>query len=77
MNREEVEFLPESLVSCFIDERAVRVLKISPEKLVIRLLDKIEEINLLKLAFYNFKEDKYNEIVVKEFIIAEIIEKEF
>jgi hypothetical protein len=52
LEKEEVELLPSGLVSCLLDDREVRILKISPEKLTVRTAEEIEKIYCIKVVFY-------------------------
>ena len=51
MENEEIELMPSGLVAGFLDEKEVPILKISPKKLTIRVLDEIEGKPQLKIAF--------------------------
>ena len=54
----EVEYIPSSLIAGFINEQEVRIIKLSPESLVIRISKEVE-IHKLKVAFYIFKDNIY------------------
>ena len=56
MEREEVELLPSGLITCLLNSKEVRIMKISPERLTIRLAQEVKEINELKVIFYVFDE---------------------
>lgn len=45
MEKEEVELLPAGLITCLLDDKEVRIIKISPEKLTVRVADEIEKIS--------------------------------
>lgn len=77
MGKEEIELLPSGLVSCIINGREVRILKISPEKLAVRFSSRNEDIKDIKLAFYIFDEYRYEEIGIMNFNIDQIIEERF
>lgn len=77
MEKEEVELLPSGLVSCLIDDREVRILKISPKKLTVRLADEIEKIDSIKVAFYKFEECRYEEIVIQDYSLIGKIRSNF
>ncbi|MBW6410133.1 hypothetical protein [Clostridium weizhouense] len=77
MEKEEVEFLPSGLVSCLLDDREVSILKISPEKLTIRVTEEIEKIAYIKVAFYIFDEFRYEEVIIKDYSIIEKSEMNF
>ena len=57
MEREEVELLPSGLITCLLNSKEVRIMKISPERLTIRLAQEVKEINELKVIFYVFDEN--------------------
>ncbi|GAA0075687.1 hypothetical protein UT300005_00650 [Clostridium sp. CTA-5] len=71
MEKEEVEFLPSGLVSCLLDGREVSILKISPEKLTVRVTQEIDNIDCIKVAFYIFDECIYKEVLIKDYSIIE------
>lgn len=77
MIKEEVELLPSGLVTCLINEEEVRILKLSPEILTLRLADKISKPFTLKVAFYNFNKYTYEEILIDSFKIISNLEEEF
>ena len=54
--REEVELLSSGLASCLLNGKEVRILKISPESITVRLSEEADEISKLVVAFYMFKE---------------------
>ncbi|WP_195953414.1 hypothetical protein [Clostridium saudiense] len=67
MEREEVELLPSGLITCLLNSKEVRIMKISPEKLTIRLAQEVKEINELKVIFYVFDENRYKEITIEKY----------
>ncbi|AWI04440.1 hypothetical protein [Clostridium drakei] len=71
MEKEEVEFLPSGILTCLLNDREVRILKISPKKLTVRLADEIDKIDCLKVAFYIFDECRYEEVIIKNYSIIE------
>ena len=73
MIKEEIENIPSGLVS----NKECTILKISTEDLTIRVLEEIENINILKIAFYKFKDYKYEEINIKNFAIKGKEKEEF
>lgn len=75
--REEVELLPAGLVSCSVEGEDVRILKISPERLTLRLAEEIQKNPIIIMAFYIFDEYRYEEIVIKDFSIIEKTEEDF
>ena len=77
MTKEEAELLPSGLVSCLLDNKEVRVLKISPEKLTLRVAEKISNIIDLKVVFYIFDECQYEETLVSQYSITDIIKEDF
>lgn len=58
MEKEEIELLPAGLASCLLDGREVRILKISPKKLTVRVAEELNEIGIVKVAFYIFEENR-------------------
>ena len=68
MEREEVELLPSGLITCLLNSKEVRIMKISPERLTIRLAQEVKEINELKVIFYVFDENRYKEITIEKYI---------
>lgn len=77
MRKEEVEFVPSGIIACFIDNNEVSVNRISPRSLTIRVVDKIDYKANVLVSFYNFEENKFNNVVINEFIIEKEIKKEF
>lgn len=71
MGKEEVEILPSGLVSCLLDDREVRILKISPEKLTMRLSEEVDKIDCIRVMFYIFDECRYEEVIIKDYNIIE------
>jgi hypothetical protein len=71
LKKEEVELLPSGLVSCLLDDREVRILKISPEKLTVRAAEKIDKIDCIRVMFYIFDECRYEEVIIKDYNIIE------
>jgi hypothetical protein len=71
MEKEEVELLPEGLITCLLEKREVRILKISPEKLTVRTAEEIENIDYIKVMFHIFDEGRYEEVKIKDFNIIE------
>ena len=67
--REEVELLSSGLASCLLNGKEVRILKISPESITVRLSEEVDEISKLVVAFYMFKENKYDEVNIEDFVI--------
>ena len=77
MDREEVELLPAGLVTCLLNEKEVRILKISPKKLTLRLSEKVESNFKLKIAFYLFDDYRYEEVTIEDYKIREVIKEDF
>lgn len=71
MEKEVVELLPSGLASCLLDDREVRILKISPEKLTVRVAEEIEKTDCIKVVFYIFDEYRYEEVIIKNYSIIE------
>lgn len=71
MDKEEVELLPSGLVTCLLDDREVRILKISPEKLTVRVAEEIDNISCIKVMFYIFDECRYEEAIIEDYSILE------
>lgn len=71
MEKEEVEFLPSGILTCLLNDREVRILKISPKKLTVRLAEEIDKIDYLKVIFYIFDECRYEEVIIKDYSIIE------
>ena len=67
MEREEVELLPSGLITCLLNSKEVRIMKLSPERLTIRLAQEVKEINELKVIFYVFDENRYKEITIEKY----------
>lgn len=63
MEKEEVELLPAGLITCLLDDKEVRIIKISPEKLTVRVAEEIEKISSIKVAFHKFDENRYEEVI--------------
>lgn len=77
MENEEIELLPAGLVSCLLDDIEVRILKISPKELTVRVAEKIYKTECIKVAFHRFKEGRYEELTIREYNIIEEREEEF
>lgn len=77
MEREEVEFLPSGLATCLINSSEMRIMKIAPNRLTFRAAEKIENIQEIKIAFYLFEEYRYEELIIKDYLIEEIKSEEF
>ena len=70
-NYEEVEGIPSGILTCFIDGSEVGVTKCSPTSITVRLPDKMEQVNEIKIAGYCFRENKYHYVTVKEYTLDE------
>ena len=77
MRKEEVKSVPSGIITCFINNNEVSVNKISPNSLTVRVVDKIDYKANILVSFYNFKENKYDDVLVNNFIIEQEIKKEF
>lgn len=77
MEKEVAEYLPSGLITCVLNGREVKIIKISPWKMVLRLSEKVDRLSELKAAFCNFNDFSYNEINIKNCSIEESVEKEF
>lgn len=77
MEREEAELLPVGLITCLLNNKEVRIIKISPKKLTIRISKEIEKVDELKLAFHIFNENKYEEIIIKKYKLVDTKKHEF
>lgn len=77
MEREEVELLPSGLITCLLNIKEVRIMKISPERLTIRLAQEIKEINELKVIFHIFDENRYEEITIEKYNLINKEKHEF
>ena len=64
MEREEVELLQSGLITCLLNIKEVRIMKISPERLTIRLAQEIKEINELKVIFHIFDVQIWVDILI-------------
>lgn len=71
METEEVELLPSGLVSCLVDDKEVRILKISPKRLTVRVAEEISKIDCIKVVFYIFDECRYEEIMIENYSVLE------
>lgn len=74
---EEVELLPSGLAVCLLNGIEVRILKITPESLTIRISEEIENIDEMKIGFYIFDKYEYKEIIINEFIVNEKVKEKF
>lgn len=77
MEKEEVELLPAGLITCLLDDKEVRIIKISPEKLTVRVADEIEKISSIKVAFHKFDENRYEEVIIQDYNIVEKRKEDF
>ena len=76
LKKEEVELLPEGLTTCILNNREVRILKISPDEMTVRLIEK-EQINSIKVCFYNFEKYEYKKVEVDNYKVIEEKEQKF
>lgn len=77
MDNEEIELLQPGLVSCLLDDREVRILKISPKKLTVRTADKIDKLGCIKVEFLVFNEEIHEEVSISDYSLIEEREDEF
>jgi hypothetical protein len=77
LEKEEIELLPSGLVTCLLDGREVRILKISPRKLTVRLAEELNEIKSIRVAFYVFEENRYEEVFIKDYELVEKNKNDF
>ena len=77
MELEEVELLPNALVTCFINNEELRILKLSPRSITLRMLKEVNEIFSFRLEFYNFDSDTYEEVEITKFQINNFLKSEF
>ena len=77
MAREEVEFMPSGLVTCFINDVEARILKISPEGFTFRVSEKIQHITSLNIVFYSFDDYRYKELKLEDYTLLGEDEEEF
>jgi hypothetical protein len=77
LEKEEVELLPAGLTTCLLDNREVRILKISPKKLTVRVSEEMDNIDCIKVAFYIFDENRYEEVIINDYNIIDKIKDDF
>lgn len=77
MEKEEVELLPAGLITCLLDDKEVRIIKISPEKLTVRVAEEIKKISSIKVAFHKFDENRYEEVIIQDYNIVEKRKEDF
>lgn len=77
MAKEEVELLPSGILSCLLDGEEVSVLKISPERLTLRVSEELKNNPVIKVVFYIFNECRYEEVELKDYKIIEKIKNDF
>lgn len=77
MEKQEIELFPAGLISCLLNNKEVRILKISPENLTLRVSEEVESINEIKVMFYIFDKSKYEEIYIESYKIVESIKSDF
>jgi hypothetical protein len=71
LKKEEVELLPAGLITCLVNGKEMRILKISPEMLTVRAAEEIKKNSIIEVAFYIFDENRYEEIIIKDYSIME------
>lgn len=72
-----IHMIPPGLVSCIINDKEYRVTELSPDGLVIRASEKIEELNRIQVNFFSWYESRYTEIILNDAISDKHIEQEF
>lgn len=77
MTNEEIEFMPSGLAVCIIDGKETRIIKISPTELVVRTADKVQGETNIKMSFYIFNKNIYDEIELRDYEIRNIEAGEF
>ena len=77
LEKQEIELFPAGLISCLLNNKEVRILKISPENLTLRVSEEVESINEIKVKFYIFDKSKYEEIYLESYKIVESIKSDF
>lgn len=77
LEKQEIELFPAGLISCLLNNKEVRILKISPENLTLRVSEEVESINEIKVMFYIFDKSKYEEIYIESYKIVESIKSDF
>ena len=64
---EGVEGIPSGLISCFLGEKAVAIIKIATRSLTLRLEEAFEGQPRLSLKFYHFASGSYEQVVVEHY----------
>ena len=77
MSTEELELVPSGLITCILNNIEVRIIKISKEKIEIRTAEKVKDFNEIKIEFYKFKENIYEEVILLDYEITEESCEEF
>lgn len=77
MLREEVSFIPSSLVTAFINNKEVRILKLSTDGFKFRISEKIKNTIDIKTVFYIFKSNEYKELKINSHTILSEESTEF
>lgn len=62
---EEVEEVPAGLITAWVDKKEVGIEKIAPKGLVIRMR-KPQEFDVIKVSFYDFKIDEYQQVAIHD-----------
>ncbi|MFT8348528.1 hypothetical protein [Clostridium saccharoperbutylacetonicum] len=65
------------IISCLLDNIEVRILKISPQKLTACVSEEIENMDSIKVMFYIFNENKYEEVKISSHVLIEKTKFEF
>ncbi|SET30775.1 hypothetical protein [[Clostridium] polysaccharolyticum] len=62
-----VEFLPSSLVTCFVQDREVRIVELAYEGFSFRVANPLDAIETITLHFLQFEQSSYLSVVLEEF----------
>lgn len=65
--KEGIEGIPSGLISCFLDEKAVAIMKIAPQSMVIRVAEPFEGQPKLEVKFYHFDKDGYESVLIEHY----------
>lgn len=69
MEEKEAELLPSGLLTCLLNNDEARIVKVSNNKLWLRVADKINCISELKICFYKFNVYRYEENTITDYKI--------
>ena len=68
-----IKLFPSGLVSCFVNGLEARITELSDRGMIVRLSDKCNKIESLRVHVYHFEENQYDELTIEQF---ECIEEE-